>query len=117
MIPPPWTLSYADGSANVYRFVATDDGVRFTYDPVTPATSSTGTYSGGDPIDRTLDLDDPRVDELWAHIRTLEADTAHHVADRCKGDGALTVHNRTLHVARTATRAFETWLTALRGPS
>lgn len=112
--PPPWTLSYADGSANHYRFEATAAGVRFVYDPVTPATSSTGLYSGGDPVDTQLALDDPRIAELWRHTRVLEADTAHHVADRCKGDGALTLDGRTLLVARTATRAFETWLTALR---
>jgi len=114
MPPPPWTLSYADGSANVYRFEATATGVRFVYDPVTPAMSSTGMYSGGDPVDVTIRADDPRIAELWHHARALEADTAHHVADRCKGDGALTLDGRTVLLARTATRTFEAWLHVLK---
>lgn len=112
MIPaPPWTLAYADGSANVYRFVASASGVRFTYEPVTPATSSTGMYSGGDPIDTQLALDDPRITVLWQHARALEADTAHHAEARSKGDGALTIDGQTWLVVRAATRELEAWLT------
>lgn len=111
---PPWTLTYADGSANVYRFTATAAGVRFVYDPMTPARSSTGMYSGGEPVDTTIAIDDPRIATLWDHARALEADTAHHVTDRNKGDGALMIDGRTFLVARAGTRAFETWLAALR---
>ncbi|MBL9019767.1 MAG: hypothetical protein JNL83_36620 [Myxococcales bacterium] len=119
MIPaPPWSLSYADGSANVFRFTATASGVHVVYDPVTPATSSTGMYSGGAPLDAQLAPDDPRIAMLWQHVRGLEADTAHHVADRCKGDGALTIDGRTVLIARAATRTFEAWLTsAILGPT
>ena len=111
---PPWTVTYADGSANVYRFTATAAGVRFVYEPMTPARSSTGMYSGGDPIDTTIAIDDPRIAALWDHVRALGGNTTHHVADRNKGDGALTIGGRTILVARAATRAFEAWLDALR---
>jgi hypothetical protein len=116
--PPPWTIAYADGSANAYRFEATAAGVRFVYDPMTPARSSSGMYSGGDPAERMLSLDDPRIAELWQQVRALEADTAHHASERCKGDGAVTLSGdgatRSFLVVRAATRDLETWLAALR---
>jgi len=40
----PWTVSYADGAANLYTFSQSASGaaVAFEYVPVTPAQSSTG---------------------------------------------------------------------------
>lgn len=89
----PWTFAYADGSANGYRLsqASTTDDVRFEYDPVTPAQSSTGHYSGGPPRHETLRPDDPRLTELWRRVADLEADTAHHEAHRNKGSGAFTL--------------------------
>lgn len=117
---PPWTLTYADGSANLYRFEADGEHARFTYEPVTPARSSTGSYSGGDPVELRLAAEDPRLAVLWEHANALEADTAHHVAERNKGDGAFTVSaggaRRQFLVARSATRALEAFLARdLRG--
>lgn len=89
----PWNLTYADGSANVYRWWQEQPGapVRFEYDPVTPEMSSTGLYSGGAPREEQLDADDPRLVELWAKTRALEADTTHHAPDRNKGTGAFSL--------------------------
>lgn len=111
---PPWTLTYADGSGNVYAFAADGAGVHFTYEPMTPAHSSTGTYSGGEPVDEHLAADDPRVATLWQYARALEADTAQHAAERNKGDGAFTVteddRRRRFLVVRPATRTLEAFL-------
>lgn len=111
---PPWTIAYADGSANGYLFDADEGGVHFTYDPVTAAESSTGRYSGGDPVDVRLAADDLRLEMLWEHVAALEADTARHVKDRNKGDGALTITTpagrRQLLVARAGTRKLEDFL-------
>ena len=111
---PPWTLVYADGSANVYRFVADVGGVRFAYEPVTPEQSSTGTYSGGNPIDVLLAADDPRLATLWKHAAALEDDVGRHAEERNKGDGAFTVttegKRRRFLVVRAATRALEAFL-------
>lgn len=115
MMPaPPWTLVYADGSADLYRFEATADEVAFVYEPITPAQSSTGMYSGGDPVQERLAGDDPRLAALWQHVAALEADRAHHAAERCKGDGAVTVTvagaTRRFLVVRAATRELEALL-------
>jgi hypothetical protein len=110
----PWSLVYADGAANVYRFAADGDGVRFAYEPVTPERSSTGRYSGGEPVELRLAHDDPRLAALWRHVAALEADGAQHVAARMKGDGAFTVETvegtRQFLVARSATRELEALL-------
>lgn len=112
--PPPWSLVYADGAANVYRFEATGAEVRFVYEPVTPATSSTGRYSGGAPRDERLAADDPRLVELWRQAAALADDPTHHAATRNKGDGALTLvaggTPRRALVVRAATRALEALL-------
>lgn len=114
---PPWKLVYADGSANVYRFDAQDDGVDFAYDPVTPERSSTGFYSGGDPRAARFALDDPRIAELWRSVRALEADTSSHADARCKGDGAVTLvtpeGSHDFLVVRAATRELEALLERL----
>ena len=110
----PWSLVYADGSANVYRFEATLTGVRFAYEPVTPERSNTGTYSGGNPVDERLVATDPRLARLWEYAQALEGDTANHADERNKGDGAFTVttggNRRRFLVVRAATRALEGFL-------
>lgn len=91
--PAPWRIVYADGSANVSRLdrPGAADPIQFVYDPVTPAESSTGTYSGGPPRTEQVAADDPRVDALWREVERLEADTSVHVRDRAKGTGAFTI--------------------------
>jgi hypothetical protein len=87
MTPPaPWTLAYHDGSANAYWFADTGE---FRYRPITPAESSTGTYSGGDP--RAGILDAATLAALWKHVRALETNTAIHGPDRNKGTGMFAI--------------------------
>jgi hypothetical protein len=87
MIPPaPWSIEYRDGSANAYSF---SDSGAFRYRPITPAESSTGMYSGGDP--RAGQLDDTTLTALWQRVRELEANTAIHGPDRNKGTGAFAI--------------------------
>jgi hypothetical protein len=89
----PWKLTYADGSANVYSWWQDQAGspVYFVYDPVTPETSSTGSYSGGSPREEQLSAGDARLGELWSTARALQRDTAHHAPSRDKGTGAFSL--------------------------
>lgn len=111
---PPWSVTYADGAANRYQFDATTAAVHFVYEPVTPELSSTGLYSGGDPRDEQLAVDDPRIDALWRLVVALEADRARHAEERNKGDGAVTITtagaSRHFLVVRAATRELEALL-------
>jgi hypothetical protein len=87
MIPPvPWSIEYRDGSANAYSFA---DSGAFRYRPITPAESSTGTYSGGDPREGLLD--EATLGAFWQRVRELEASTALHTPDRGKGTGAFAI--------------------------
>jgi hypothetical protein len=49
-MPRPLYYSFADGNAN--RYIITTASVR--YEPVQPAYSSTGIYSGGNPCQKSL---------------------------------------------------------------
>lgn len=91
--PTPWRIHYADGSANGYDFAqaSAEALIEFEYTPVTPAMSSTGHYSGGDPHQAELSPDDARIGELWRRVEALEADTASHHTSRDKGTGAFSV--------------------------
>ncbi len=100
-----WSIDYADGSANTYRFRADGEVAHFEYIPITPEQSSTGLYSGGDP--RSGVLDAITLAALWQHVRELEANAAVHVEDRGKGTGAFRV------VEGSATRSF----IVARGPA
>ncbi len=89
----PWSIHYADGSANAYHLShpGAEADVLFEYVPVTPERSSTGRYSGGPPRQEALPADDPRLAELWRLIALLQADTSLHTSERAKGTGALSV--------------------------
>ena len=85
----PWSLTYHDGSGNGFRFwqEAVPDTVHFTYTPVTPAASSSGTYSGGSPHDGMLT--EEQVADLWQNVRQLEADSTLHADSRMMGTGTF----------------------------
>ena len=86
---PPWSLSYHDGSGNGFELeqASADDEVRFSYSPVEPARSSSGSYDGGSPAAGTLPSD--RVVEVWRGVRRLETDTSLHATSRMMGTGAF----------------------------
>jgi hypothetical protein len=85
----PWSVSYADGAGNDFRFEQSSakDDARYTYSPVTPERSSSGRYSGGTPAAGALDRE--QVAELWRRVRGLEAQTALHTDSRDKGTGSF----------------------------
>ncbi len=76
--------AYIDGSNNVYEI-----GELLEYKPITPAQSSTGMYSGGEP--KSVALDAEQRAELIALFDRIIADTANILAQRPKGCGTLVV--------------------------
>ena len=87
----PWSVTYHDGSANGFRFWQGEAGgeVRFEYEPVKAAMSSSGVYDGGEAKQGTLERG--QIDELWRLVTRLEADESQHVLARKKGTGAHSV--------------------------
>jgi hypothetical protein len=85
-----WTrIDISDGSANAFHFTRDAGRVHFVYDPVTPAQSSSGLYSGGPPREEELASSDPRLTELWAMLERLARDETKHAPARAKGTGAI----------------------------
>ncbi len=85
----PWSVRYADGSGNVTRLWqdAGDPTAHFETTPVTPETSSSGTYSGGAP--RSGELAVEQVEELWRRVREMESETSIHADTRTMGSGSF----------------------------
>jgi hypothetical protein len=80
---PPWSVVVSDGSGNVYACAHAEGGApHCDYDPVTPAQSSTGHYSGGDPWDVVLSPE--QVEGLWRTVEAAMRDTAGHTDSRDK---------------------------------
>lgn len=87
----PWSLTYRDGSGNGFRFwqEAEEEAAHFTYTPVTPAMSSSGVYSGGEPQEGVLDA--AQIESLWQEALRLEADTTLHINARMMGSGVFSL--------------------------
>lgn len=79
------TYHYADGSGNAYIL----SGNVLTYDPVTPAESSTGTYSGGEP--KTVTLNPQHVQAVIDVLEKGIRKTADQIEDREKGTGEIII--------------------------
>lgn len=82
-------MSYQDGSGNDFQFEGAQGGVSYTYSPVTPERSSSGTYSGGKPVEGKLVAE--HVVGLWKQLRELEAATEAHTGERAMGTGAFRI--------------------------
>jgi hypothetical protein len=81
----PESISFADGSGNNYNFTPN----RFVYDPVSPEESSSGVYSGGKPVDKSIDL--ITFQRIVVKAYALVEKTNLHIDNRVMGSGALTI--------------------------
>ena len=117
----PWSLEYRDGNGNRYRFREGLDpnSVFFDYTPITPALSSSGRYSGGDPAEGVLD--DEQAQTLWQWIDELESIGSVDSKTRMKGSGYFRISNaegiRSFTVRRgVRLNEFSKYLETLRHP-
>jgi len=68
--PAPWTLVYTDGSNNSTRLWMEGETIAWSYNPVQPKESSSGTYSGGEPGKGQATADVATT--VWTKLRHLE---------------------------------------------
>jgi hypothetical protein len=87
--PGPWSLRYADGSGNSTRVWSDGELLQWSYDPVRPEQSSSGTYSGGEPAQGKGEPQDANL--VWTLLRSLEADGSLHTDARAMGTGMVTI--------------------------
>lgn len=86
----PWSILYNDGSGNTFRFWqdSSDGDASFEFTPVSPATSSSGTYSGGEPNSGSVSA--KQVAVLWRSVLELEEGSVEYsLSDRVMGSGAF----------------------------
>lgn len=115
-LPLSYTYHYHDGSNNVWKI-----GPKYiTYQPITPAMSSTGTYSGGEPYEK--DISSEQYQALENLLKAGINNKAIHEEGRLKGSGMI-VELITDHLAgagyhlpmRSAEKAaIEAWLKQLK---
>jgi hypothetical protein len=111
----PWTVTLSDGAGNVTTITQPQGGpVTWRYRPVTPAESSTGFYSGGDPASGTLAP--AQVDALWTLVRAARGEPADQGRD--KGTFLVEVASpngpRAVVVQRSDATDLDAWARALR---
>ena len=111
----PWTVIVSDGAGNDTTITQPPGGpVTWRYRPVTPAESSTGFYSGGEPASGTLAP--TQVDALWTLVRAARGGPA----DRGRDKGTFLVEvaspngSRAVVVQRRDATDLEAWVRALR---
>jgi hypothetical protein len=80
--------AYADGSGNVYA-IGSADTRTIEYKPVKPATSSSGTYDGGEPFSKVLP--EERYRSLVDALETAVAAKEQHIAKREMMSGMIKV--------------------------
>ncbi len=79
---------YADGSGNQYVI----KGNYFKYDPIEPHESSSGIYSGGEPVEKKISGEQQKqLAELFQ--KAMEAQNDHQI-DRTKGSGLVRINSK-----------------------
>ncbi len=114
----PWTLKYHDGSNNGYviQQMSEGDAITFEYRPVTPAKSSSGTYSGGQPRQATLSKE--QAAGLWSNLDELESADKLRTESRSMGSGLfqITTPTGSRRFIVKAGRELSTWNSEMAKP-
>lgn len=85
------TLTYADGSGNLFT-VGKRPEAYIEYKPVKPANSSSGTYDGGEPVNRAIT--EARYGDILTAVQKAYANPAVHIPDRIMMSGAVTLSSK-----------------------
>lgn len=115
-LPHNVVYRYHDGANNVWSI----GPKKIVYHPVTPAMSSTGTYSGGEPFEKTIS--ETQFSEIEALLNAGVANKTIHENSRLKGSGmivelltdALVGGTYFLPMRSEEKEAIETWLGRLK---
>lgn len=81
------SLQFHDGAGNAYAYAPETGTLR--YEPVTPATSSSGTYSGGQPWEVSITVAEARA--MRSVFEAAAGAIADHAPTRSKGTGDVRI--------------------------
>lgn len=82
-LPHNFVYRYHDGANNVWSI----GPQKIIYQPVTPAMSSSGTYSGGEPFEKVIS--EAQFTEIEALLKAGVSNKSIHEASRLKGSGMI----------------------------
>eukprot|EP01128_Nolandella_sp_AFSM9_P001656 TRINITY_DN1190_c0_g1_i1.p1 TRINITY_DN1190_c0_g1~~TRINITY_DN1190_c0_g1_i1.p1 ORF type:complete len:188 (+),score=29.38 TRINITY_DN1190_c0_g1_i1:66-566(+) len=83
---------YLDGASNKSVLFRTSSGVSYYYDPITPIQSSSGHYSGGDPVLGEFPMTDGDIQEFVNLIKEFRASSEDKTDRRSKGTGVYSFY-------------------------
>jgi hypothetical protein len=81
------TYEYGDGNGNAY--IITTDSIEYV--PVKKENSSTGNYSGGEPVKKKITESD--YQQVQSYVHEIFGNASIHIKDRMKGSGRISVVN------------------------
>ena len=85
--------TFSDGNNNNYTLTQTASGGTLNYDPVTPAESSSGVYSGGEPA--LKEITQEQYTTITEAIENAVTNTSDHMENRVKKSGQITIQRNT----------------------
>lgn len=80
----PLIYMYSDGNNNTYKVTSEK---KMFYEPMTPEMSSSGIYSGGNPMEISLDTED--FNNITEHFNSLLKNKSIHINKRLMGSGMI----------------------------
>ena len=84
----PQTCIYSDGNGNSFVLKNSPE-YTFEYRSISPKESSSGVYSGGKPVNKSLDAED--FEQVKGLMQELLADTSIRVKTRMMGTGFIKI--------------------------
>lgn len=82
------SYSYSDGNGNYYLIEKTN----ISFKPVTPDMSSSGTYSGGEPI--TVKISEEQYKKLMELVNAAIDAKSMHISERVKMSGMISISQK-----------------------
>ncbi|MEM2047780.1 MAG: hypothetical protein QW566_05535 [Candidatus Jordarchaeales archaeon] len=84
-------ICYVDGSGNTYTLTLEGKKAKVKYEPMTPETSSSGFYSGGEPFEKEM-TDDELFNQI-ARIAMHAIRSSDRISKRVMGSGLLIIED------------------------
>lgn len=80
-------IAYIDGNNNRFELISNKNVCEIEYKPIQPDESSSGTYSGGEPVSKTIAC--VKFDEIQNYMKKIVANPSNLIQERNMGCGTI----------------------------